>query len=466
MTNSLLLINQVRRRLVQEPLIWLRPLMVVGVIGLSLWLPQVASTTQLLLLGVLVVGLGATLLFLQWPQIGLVALIFVALTFPSPTLPGGLNVAVLLLGLLVGLWLLDMIVRRQLRLISSAPIRPLLALVGTAILAFFVGQLPWFIGQPHAPIDTQIGGLMIFVLAGGAFLLVAHQVRDLKWLQWLTYSYLAIGSVAVVGWLAPWLVRGLNDKILQPGVMNNSMFWLWLVALSLSQALYNKKLQVGWRLVLGGYCVATMYVTFILLNDWKSGYLPAFVAIAAIVAARSWRVALVIVLLGVIPAQYLSSQAVATDEYSYSTRIDAWLVILQMVKVNPILGFGPANYAFYTHLFPLRGYNARFNSHNQYLDIIAQTGVMGLACFLWFAWEVGWLAWRLREAAPAGFAQAYVYGVLGGLAGMLASGMLVDWFLPYVYNIGLTGFRASMLAWVFLGGLVSIEQMMRREAAT
>jgi O-antigen ligase len=137
--------------------------------------------------------------------------------------------------------------------------------------------------------------------------------------------------------------------------------------------------------------------------------------------------------------------------------------MLEMIKVNPIVGFGPANYYWYTRLFHIRGWAVEFNSHNQYLDIIAQVGLLGLACVLWFAWEVGRLGWQLREHTPDGFTRAYVYGALGGLVGTLASGMLVDWFLPFVYNIGLSGFRASMLPWLFLGGLVSIEQMMRHQ---
>jgi hypothetical protein len=84
--------------------------------------------------------------------------------------------------------------------------------------------------------------------------------------------------------------------------------------------------------------------------------------------------------------------------------------------------------------------------------IIAQTGLLGLACFLWFAWEVGWLGWRLQARMSAGFAQAYVYGALGGLASTLAAGMLADWVLPFVYNVDLSGFRASVMGWLFLGG--------------
>ncbi len=428
-------------------------------------LPMVASLMQLALLLGLLIAVGGALLLLKVPPLGVVALIFVALIAPSPSLPGGLNVAVIYLAALVGLWVMDMVVRRQVVLVPSATVRPLLAFVGVSILAFVVGQLPWFgfRGGEHAPLDTQIGGLAIFVLAAGAFLLVAHVVTDLRWLQWFTYSYIAVASLATFGWLTPWLVRGWNNRLLQPGTTSNSMFWLWLVALSCSQALYNRKLHLVWRLVLGGICLGTMYVTFVMISDWKSGYLPAFVAIGVIVAARSWRFALALGVMGMIPAQILFSQAIATDEYSYLSRLDAWMVVLKMLKFNPILGFGPANYYNYTILFVIRGYHSYFNSHNQYLDIIAQVGLVGMACFFWFAWEVGKLGWRLRTLAPEGFARAYVYGALGGLAGMLASGMLVDWFLPFVYNIGLPGFRSSMLAWAFLGGLVSIEQIVRRE---
>ena len=60
---------------------------------------------------------------------------------------------------------------------------------------------------------------------------------------------------------------------------------------------------------------------------------------------------------------------------------------------------------------------------------------------------------------PAGFAPAYLYGAVGGLAGTVALGMFGDWVLHFVYNIGLNGFRSSILAWLFLGGLVTLEHI-------
>ena len=74
------------------------------------------------------------------------------------------------------------------------------------------------------------------------------------------------------------------------------------------------------------------------------------------------------------------------------------------------------------------------------------------------------MGWRLKDRFPGDFADGYVNGTLGGLAGSLVAMMLVDWFLPYVYNTGFDAFRTSALAWMFLGGLMALEHSLPAEA--
>jgi hypothetical protein len=124
------------------------------------------------------------------------------------------------------------------------------------------------------------------------------------------------------------------------------------------------------------------------------------------------------------------------------------------------LGFG--NYYFYTPLTDINGWRVNFSSHSQYIDLFAQTGILGMASFLWFFGEVAGLGWRLRSTASQGFAHAYVIGALGGLAGTLVAGLFADWVVPFVYNIGMDGFRSSVLSWFFLGGLVVIYRITRQ----
>lgn len=79
--------------------------------------------------------------------------------------------------------------------------------------------------------------------------------------------------------------------------------------------------------------------------------------------------------------------------------------------------------------------------------------------FGWLIFELARLGWKLRSRALDGFSRGYAVAILGGLAGMLVSGFMGDWFLPFLYNIGIAGFRASLFAWLFLGGLISLEKI-------
>ena len=58
-----------------------------------------------------------------------------------------------------------------------------------------------------------------------------------------------------------------------------------------------------------------------------------------------------------------------------------------------------------------------------------------------------------------GFAKGYVYSIFASVFGAAMAAFLVDWLLPFAYNIGLDGVRASILPWIFFGGLISIEQI-------
>jgi O-antigen ligase len=371
--------------------------------------------------------------------------------------PSGLNVVVLGIALLTGLWFLDMFVRqRQIRLIHSRTMPPLIIFIIVSILSFLVGQLPFFSYFKPAPIDAQLGGLAIFIFSAFAFIIVAHQVHDLSGLEIITWGFIVFGTIYILGRSIGW---GGIDRLYQNGFSAGSMFWTWMAAMTFSQAAFNIKLKLSWRLVLVGVLIMTLYVAIFQQYDWKSGWLPALAAIATILVLRYRKVGLAAIPFGMIAAVYMVTRAIATEQWSWSTRLEAWRIVLEISKASPIFGLGFGNYHFYVKLIPLMGWYSTFNSHNQYVDLIAQTGVLGLGCFLWLIGETGALGWRLRRQVPDGFATAYVYGALGGLVGVLVSAGLVDWVLPFVYNIGLTGFRASVLAWVFLGGLVSLEQI-------
>lgn len=424
---------------------------------------------------VLILLFGSTGLFvlLRWPLVGLVLLIPISLVVPFGIGTGtatNLNATVLLLALLLGMWALRMVGSRNLRLLSSPTVPPLLALLGIVVLSFVVGQQPWIPFAETAPLRAQAGGLGIFVLSVGAFLLVAHQIRDVRWLQLMTWAFLGMSALYVLARMTPGF-GAVANLLAQRGAGDGSLFWTWLVALAFGQAAFNRRMAMRWRVALGLLVTGTFAVALLQGRDWTSGWMPPLAALLGVLLAAAPRLAL----LATVPAlviAFVRSERIrglllgGDNDYSLSTRVEAAQILLNIVQQsNPVLGLGPANYYWVTPLFPIRGYTVQFNSHSQYIDLLAQTGILGLLCFFWFAAALGWVGWRLRSRAPEGFARAYVYGALGGLAGTLVAGGLGDWVLPFVYNIGFQGFRASVIGWLFMGGLVAVGEIVERSSA-
>ena len=449
-------------RLVNQQQKVMKVLIIAGVLALSLLVGQIIPAKYLGYLLVLIIAFGGVLIYINHPQLGLLALVaggmLVNVELGTST-STSINIVVILLPMLIGVWFVDRFVRlREIRFIPSRTNPPLIALVVTSLLAFGIGQLTWFYYARQAPLLSQLGGLAIFILSAGAFIFTANVIDSIKWLKTLTWMFVALGTLFVFSRVNAVLGRTMENIL--PAGATGSIFWVWMLAVTYSQFVYNRDLKIIWRLVLLGLVAATLFVAMYLGYGWKSGWIPPLVAMGVITWLRFRRGRYLLTIGGVILIWLIASELIQSDQYSYVTRVEAWKIILnEIIRVNPIFGLGPANYRFYTPLFPIMGYWVEFNSHNNYIDIIAQIGVLGLISFLWFAWEVWRLGWGLLKKNLGGFSNAYVVGAMGGLVGMLIAGMLGDWVIPFVYNVGLKGFRASVLGWIFLGGLVAIQHI-------
>ncbi len=415
------------------------------------------SMRILTLIPVMLGGIVVVLLLLKKINIGFILIMLSAMFIPF-TGPGGVNAAVLMVAMLVGLWFMDMlVVKRNFHFIKSRTLFPALIFLVSSVISFAMGQIPWFLFANQAPMDAQIGGFAIFILSVGLMIATAHLIQDIKWLETVVWIFIGLGAVYVFG-------RTLQlpvDRIYQFGFTAGSMFWTWLIALTFGQVVFNRGLKTSIRGLLIVVVLATFYVAIVQAYDWKSGWLPPLAVVAVILGLRHPRLVLLAIPFALIVAGYLTAELIASDEYSWGTRVDAWIIVLTISRENPLFGLGFSNYYWYTPLFPIRGWHVSFNSHSQYVDLIAQVGLLGLIFFLWVFFEVGRLGWRLKNRLPDGFARSYTFSVMAGVVGTLVAAFLVDWVLPFVYNIGLNGFRASILPWIFFGGLISIGQIYR-----
>jgi O-antigen ligase len=443
-------------------------LVIVGALGVAALAGVWASP---LVFFAIVAALGIAL-FLVAPALGLVAVpalaFFAPVDFPVSTMVR-VNAAVLAVPGLVVLWGLGMARQRRFSFVRT-PLNPaMVVFLAVITLAWVVGYLRWdpFVPKPANVLQVQFGQWAIYAFSLAAMWLGANLLVEERWLRWTTYSFLAAGSIAIFIRMLP---DALNERLIAGGSMT-SLFGVWFAAMALSQLLFNRRLPAPARFLLVAALLILFYLFFVLAMRWLSGWVPVLIVIFVLLALRFPRLALLLVVIGAVVI-WLNLDKVITGlqldrelARSGGGRLAHWRIVWEFVRERPWFGLGLAAYRHYAWSRPelvanlfYRGANV--STHNNYYDIFAFAGVVGLAAFLWLAVVFGRVAWRvarrLRGAAGFDFDVAYAHGVLAGFSGLLVSGLLGDWFLPFVYNIGFPGFRASVMGWVLMGGLAAL----------
>jgi len=453
-----------------------RWLVIVSLLALLMLLGWVMPVVDwMLLIGGLAVGM-VVLVILRRFEFGVLALLLTA-AFVRFTLPTGTHsriVASLLLGcFLVAIWVVRMLLRRELSLASCRSRMPLVGFMvaaGLSVLWHLVFMDP--IVEAHFGSSLSfsyarilVGGLAVMLLLPTVFFLVANIIREDKWIRRIVELLLAIGSLQVILHLTGTRLSGETF-----GLKTAGMFHMWMIALAWSQLVFNRNLRQWQKAFLALFTAAWLYWGFVMRIEWVSGWLPPFVALLTIslMCSRKLFLVLVIVIVAVFLFRwdyYYQKVWLESQRWDFN-RFWLWKTIvfdLTLTKAQPLLGMGPAGYArYFMTYYPGQAMSA----HNNYVDIVAQTGIIGTGFFLWFLWSVVRTGLDVRRRGGHDFLGALGAGILGGFFGICASMMLNDWFVPFVYNTSIAGFDHTVYSWVLLGLLVSIERIYtERESA-
>lgn len=441
------------------------------VLALAYLLGQRASLQWL---GLLAAGAGG-LLLLARPVLGLFALVLAALLLPLEIGTGTevrLNPVTLLIPAVAGVWLLAGLRRGGLALLPSRVHRPLLLFLAASLLSLLVGRATW---DPTVPVGgsfllVQLAQWAIFAFSALAFWLTAHLARDEETLWRLTAFFLLVGGGVAILRLLPglgdWLGRTTTIAFIR------APFWVLLAGLAGGQLLWNNRLSTGWRLFLAGALLASLLYAFVQQQEAASNW----VGLAAVAGVLVWlrfphlrlplvTLAVILLVLGLLfPTVYEFAGGDKEWDTSGGSRLVLIERVVDVTLRNPITGLGPAAYRPYANMKPLPYLGAYWvapliSSHNNYVDLFAHGGLLGLLLFGWFSAETVLLIRSLHRRYTSGFAAAYVNGMAAVAAGALVIMLLADWMLPFVYNIGFSGFQASVLVWLFLGGFVSLERV-------
>ncbi len=115
----------------------------------------------------------------------------------------------------------------------------------------------------------------------------------------------------------------------------------------------------------------------------------------------------------------------ANDNGSAASRLDQAATAFKVIQDHPILGIGLNNYyeamaeynpAFYSETHPAM-------VHDVYLFIASETGLLGLAAFLWFLAALFLNAWRVFIRSKDDFLSAVSIGLFSGVLALAVHGL-------------------------------------------
>ena len=123
-----------------------------------------------------------------------------------------------------------------------------------------------------------------------------------------------------------------------------------------------------------------------------------------------------------------------------------------------LFGTGPAGYAaYYMSYFPTEA----MATHSNYLDIIAQTGVVGFVLCIWFFISLAWQGYRLvsRLKGRGDFIEGMANAVFAGTIACIVMMGFGDWLFPFAYTQTIAGFNYAVYNWIFMGTVLVINRM-------
>ncbi len=309
---------------------------------------------------------------------------------------------------------------------------------------------------------VQVAALIVNIGLPLTALLVSNKVRDPIWVRRYMVFVIVLGCVNMITRFAN---IGILDRFTGNGT--NGIFGTWVAVVAYGALLYDRKLPAPYKMVLVLLLLAEGLFYFWRQRIWLTGWLPIAVGVLTLTFYRSRRLFALMCVIGLIYAGLNSDVLYASvvqdnvDEGGLQ-RIEIWRMNLNHVANHPLFGMGPAGYAIYNMTYHAE--DAR-STHNNYFDVLAQNGVLGLLAFFVMAGTMLWIGLQARKhyADSGDYREAFVNSAFAGFVAALVSMMLGDWVLPFAYNVTIMGFDHAVHTWLSVGLLLGLLQHAGRE---
>jgi O-antigen ligase len=237
-------------------------------------------------------------------------------------------------------------------------------------------------------------------------------------------------------------IVGADNSFRSSGPIGDPNFYALILAALVPIALIRVRDEKGMFLRVAALLTAILLFAAIVLTYSRGGLVTIAILIAlyipiARIRARSVCAAMLLLLplLALVPGSYWGRIATLTQgDSAIASRAGSQEVALAIFEDHPFLGIGANNYteAYFPYALRLNMPGAAENSHNLYLAVAAETGLLGLVAFSGSMFFVIRAAWKRRasslracDSLTEGLATSCVLSLCTYLVGVI--------FLPIAY---------------------------------
>ncbi|HEU5227213.1 MAG TPA: O-antigen ligase family protein [Ktedonobacteraceae bacterium] len=396
----------------------------------------------------------------------------VALSLSSSGILSRLYIGNLLFFLLTVIWIIGKLLSQRKAgrwLLSPALLLPLLALIFVGLISMTLSHLfpdPYVTYSfPHASTSIWVvNAAEVMLLIGLPLFLVVVPgvVHTTRHVRWALIAYMIVGSLYALGTIfaAP---LGLYSKEVILGIRRPEVFGsvssglgtllVLFASIALCQALYHttRRARIIWGVLTALFSVGAI------MTIGRESWIALFLAIMTIVIVytRNWKLPILVVI-PLIPLLLVSG---ATNFYDpshvYGTdRLVIWQDAITIWQHSPIIGIGAGNYQFFDIAY---GKDVVGVAHNQYLQVLAEMGVLGFACLLWVMGATTWVTINSFRKAKTALGKSLALAYLAYFVSIIFGGFFTSSFVPSAADGGGTeAFVSASYRWLLLGLVLSI----------
>ena len=422
---------------------------------------QLTSLTSIIKGFVVILGMigltGAIIIYQNLATTGIVIVVISTILHEGVQTGTGTKITFtfILLCVWIGLWLFKMVVVDRTISIRPSPANiPIYAFIAIVLFSFLWSNIYVEEGVHYLYRDKIIPRVMTaltLIISPITYLIYGNLFHQRKLLRFFIWWFIGVGALFGLIQLA-----SINANL---PFNANGQFPIFVAALALGQAMFNPSLKVYTRVLLLGIAVIWSYLSIGLGISWLSGWIPLVLVMFILIFfySRKFLIGLGVIVLIYLALNFSTIQTIITGEQEESgqTRADSWRRTFAVVEDHYLFGTGPAGYHFY---FTAYGYYdaagiGTFNlSHNNYVDILAQTGIFGFATFIFLFIGHGITVWKLyRTSVDDPLLNGLKYALIAIYPMTLITMMLGDWITPFPYTQTLSGIDYTIWHWIFAG---------------